>query len=140
MADSLQVLCRILLYFCCNEFKEDHKLCHSECRVFREGLLSCHFCWIWMDHEPSCGLIALCHDLGSAPCPLSLPVFEFHGGEGDCSPGMVEYYACNFTAQYTHRVMLLVCSEKTVMKTDNLVFRSSEYCSLLSRLSYKSFK
>ena len=63
---------------------------------------------------------------------------DFMGGGRLCSPGMVGYYACNITVPYTHRVMLLVCSEKTVMKTDNLVFRSSEYCSLLSSLSYVS--
>ena len=32
------------LVFVVMSFKEDHKLCHSECRVCREGLLICHFC------------------------------------------------------------------------------------------------
>ena len=41
--------------------------------------------------------------------------------------GMVGYYASNFTAQCTNRVMLLVCSGKTDWKTDNLISRSSEY-------------
>ena len=32
-----------------------------------------------MDNVPDCGSIALCNDLGSAPCPLSLPLYGFPG-------------------------------------------------------------
>ena len=65
---------------------------------------------------------------------------DFLGRVTLCSPGMIEYYTCNITVQCPHRVMLLVCSGKTDLKTDSLISRSSEYYILLSSLSYKCFK
>ena len=60
-----------------------------------------------MDHEPGCGSVALCNELGHAPCSLRLPVYGFPGRGRLCSTGMVDYSACNIIVQCTHRDMLL---------------------------------
>ena len=39
-----------------------------------------------MEHEPGCGYIALCNDLGSGPCPLSFPVSGFPGERETLQP------------------------------------------------------
>ncbi len=39
-----------------------------------------------MDHEPGCGSVALCNDVDSVPCPLSLPVNGFPGESETLQP------------------------------------------------------
>lgn len=74
MRSSLQVLSRILLWFCYRK-RKDHKLCHGECmghspqsRMNRLNELSELLELGWtMNHT---GSVGPCVDLGSVPWPL----------------------------------------------------------------------
>lgn len=55
-----------------------------------------------MDREPDCGSVGSCNDLGSEPCPVSLPVWEILRRGCLCSLGMGGSDACDITVPCAH--------------------------------------